>query len=90
MNTENSKVNEPHNFFLNFSQSLDLKTSNKHVAPQKFFICYMWKNIKKQCKINKLKIIAPTWNDEFELKSGFYSVSNIQDYIDTSLKTMKR
>ena len=26
-------------------------------------------------------MIAPTWNDEFELPDGFYSVSNIQDYI---------
>ena len=23
-------------------------------------------NIRKQCKNNKLKIIAPTWNDEFK------------------------
>ena len=36
---------------------------------------------KKQYKDNKLKIIAPTWNDEFELPDGLYSVSNIQDYI---------
>ena len=36
---------------------------------------------KKQYKDNKLKIIAPTWNDEFELPDGLYFVSNIQDYI---------
>ena len=29
---------------------------------------------------NKFKISAPTWNDEFELPDGSYSVSDIQDY----------
>ena len=32
------------------------------------------KKIGKQYKNNKLKIIAPTWNGEFELPDGFYSV----------------
>ena len=31
---------------------------------------------------NKLKIIASTWNDEFELPDGFCSESDIQDYIE--------
>ena len=31
---------------------------------------------------NKLKIIAPTWSDEFALPDGSYSVSDIQDYIE--------
>ena len=34
----------------------------------------MEKHLKKY-KNNKLKIIAPTWNDEFELLDGSYSVS---------------
>ena len=29
---------------------------------------------------NKFKRSAPTWNDEFELPDGSYSVSDIQDY----------
>ena len=37
-----------------------------------------------------LKIIAPTLNDEFELPNGFYSVSDIQDYIKYISKSMKR
>ena len=41
---------------------------------------------KKQCKKNKLKIVAPMWNDEFELPGGSYSVSDIQDYIDYIIK----
>ena len=81
INTQNSKMNEPHKFLLNLSQRLDLRSSNKHVAPKDLSIYDTWKNIRKQYKNNKLKIIAPTWNDEFELPDGSYSVSDIQDYI---------
>ena len=64
LNTENSKTNKPHNFFLNLlSQRLELSSSNKHVALQNLPIYYTWKNIRKQYKNNKLKIMAPTWND---------------------------
>ena len=41
---------------------------------------------RKQYKISKLKIIAPSWNDEFELPDGSYSVSDIQDYIKYVIK----
>ena len=30
--------------------------------------------------------MAPTWNDEFELPDGSYSVSDIQDYIEYNIK----
>ena len=33
-------------------------------------------------KKNKLKISAPTWNREFELPDGSYSVSDIQDFFE--------
>ena len=46
----------------------------------------MWKNIRKQHQNNKLKIVAPAWNDEFELPDGSYSVSDIQDYIEYIIK----
>ena len=81
MNTENSKTNEPHKFVLNLSQRFDLRSSDKRVALQNLSIYYTWKNIRKKYKNNKLKIIAPTWNDEFELLDGSYSVPDIQDYI---------
>ena len=74
MNTENSKTNEPHTFVLNLSQKLDLRRSNKHVALQNLSIYFTWKNIRKQYKNNKFKIIAPTWNDEFELSDSSYPV----------------
>ena len=44
------------------------------------------KNIRKQCKNNRLKIIGRTWNDEFELPDGPFSVSDIQDNIEFIIK----
>ena len=35
---------------------------------------------------NKFKISAPTWNEEFKLPDGSYSVSDIQDYFEYLLK----
>ena len=86
MNTENSKMNKPQKCVLNLSQILDLRSSDKHVAVQNLPIYYTWKNIRKQYKNNKLKIIVSTWNDEFELPNGSYSVSDIQDYIEFIIK----
>ena len=77
MITKNSKTGGPHKFGLHLSQNLDLKSSNKHVALQNLSIYYTWKNIRKQYKNNKLKIIAPTWNYEFELPDGSYSVPDV-------------
>ena len=49
-------------------------------------IYYIWKNIRLLYKNNRLKIIAPTWNDEFEVPDASYSVSDIQDYIEYIIK----
>ena len=35
---------------------------------------------------NKFKISAPTWNEEFTLPGGSYSISDIQDYFEYILK----
>ena len=45
-------------------------------------IYYTQINVRKQCKNNKLKLIALSWNDDFELQDGSYFVSDIQDYIE--------
>ena len=58
MNTENSKMNEPHIFGLTLSQRLDLRSSNKYVALQNLPIYSTWKNKRKQYKNNKLNIVA--------------------------------
>ena len=84
MNTD-----EPYELVLNLSQRLDFRSSNKHVALQNLSIYYTRKNIRKQHKNNTLKIIALTWNDEFELADGSYSVSDIQDYFKYIIKKHK-
>ena len=86
INTENSKTNESHKSVLNLSQRLDLRSSDKHTALQNLSIYYTWRNIRKQYQNNQLKMIAPTWNDKFELSDGSYSVSDIQDYIEYIIK----
>ena len=49
-------------------------------------IYYTWRNIKSSYNNNEFKISAPTWNDEFELADGSYSVSDIQDYFEYILE----
>ena len=43
-------------------------------------------NIKSDCKNNKFKIHAPTWNETFDLPNGSYSSSDIQDYVEFIIK----
>ena len=42
--------------------------------------------MKRPYKNNEFKISAPTWNDEFELQDGSYSISDIQEYFQYILK----
>ena len=86
MNTENSKTNEPQKLVLSLTQRLDLKNSDKYVGLQNLSINYTWKTISQQYKKNKLKIITPTWNNEFELPDGSYSLPDIQNYIEHIMK----
>ena len=89
MNAKNSKTNEPHKFLFNLSHRSDLRSSNKHVALQNLSIYYTWKGIRKQHENNKLKIIAPTWNNEFQRPDGFYSVSDVQDFIEFVIRKLE-
>ena len=86
MNSENSKTSDPHRLLLNLTNKINLQRSNKYLALSNLSIYYTWKNIKKSCKKNKFKISAPSWNEEFELPDGSYSVSDIQDYFEYILK----
>ena len=49
-------------------------------------IYYTWKNIKSEYNNNKFKISAPTWNDNFDLPNGSYSITDIQDYFESIIK----
>ena len=48
MNTENSKINEPHRFKLNLTDKLNLKNLNNNMALANLSIYYTWKNIKSE------------------------------------------
>ena len=82
MNSENSKTSEYHVLVLKFTDKLDLRRGQKTVALSNLSIYYTWKNIKSSYNNNKFKISAPTWNEEFELPDGSYSISDIQDYFE--------
>ena len=86
MNSKNSETYDSHRLLLNLSDKVNLKRSDKHVALSNLSIFYTWKNIKKSYKNNKFKILAPTWNEEFELPDGSCSASDIQDYFEYILK----
>ena len=86
MNTENSKTSKPHVLTLKLTNKLDLRFGEKVIALSNFSIYYTWKNIKSTYNNNKFKISAPTWNDEFELPDGSYSISDIQDNFEYILK----
>ena len=89
MNIENSKTSEPHKFRLNLTDKLNLKDSNKNMALANLSIYCTWKNIKSEHNNNKFKISASTWNDEFDLPDGSYSISDMQDYFEFIIKNTK-
>ena len=86
MNSGNSKTSDPPRLLLNLPDKINPKRINKYVALSNLSIYYAWKNMKKLYKNNKSKISAPTWNGEFQLPNGSYSVSDIQDYLEYILK----
>ena len=86
MNSENSRTSEYHVLVLKRTDKLDLRRGQKTVALSNHSIYYTWKNIKSSYNNNKFRISAPTWNEEFELPDGSYSISDIQDYFEYSLK----
>ena len=75
MNTLNSRTTES-----------NLKNPNKNIALANLSIYYTCKNINSEYNNNKFKISAPTWNDEFNLLDGSYSVIDIQDYFKYIIK----
>ena len=90
MSCESNKTSESHVLILNLINKLDLKRGKKSIALSNLSIYYKWKNIKSSYNNNKFKISAPTWNDQFELPDGLYSVSDIQDYIEYILKKHRK
>ena len=82
MNSDNSKTSKPHILKLKLTSKLGLQLEEKVIALSSHSIYYTWKNIKDTYNNNKFKISAPTWNEEFKLPDGSYSISDIQDYFE--------
>ena len=77
MNLENSKASMPHILKLKLTSKLDLRISERVITLSNLSVYYTWKNIESSYNNNKFKISAPTWNEEFKLPDGSYSVSDI-------------
>ena len=86
MNSENSRTPEPHILKLKLTDKLDLRLNKKVIALSNVSMYYTWNNIKSSYNNNKFKISTPTWNEEFTLPDGSYSISDIQDYFQYILK----
>ena len=86
MNLENSKTSKQHVLKLKLTNKLDLRLGEKVIALSNLSIYYTWENIKSSYNNNKFKVSAPTWNNQFELPNGSYSVSDIQEYFEYILK----
>ena len=85
MNSEKSKTSKPDVLILNVTDKVDLRRGAKSVALSNLSTYYTRKNVKSYNN-NKFKISAPTWNDQFELPDGSYSISNIQHYFEYIFK----
>ena len=86
MNSENSRTPEPHILKLKLTDKLDLRLDKKVIALSNVSMYYTWNNIKSSYNNNKFKISSPTWNEEFTLPDGSYSISEIQDYFEYIIK----
>ena len=86
MNSESSRTSEYHILVLKLTDKLDLRRGQKSVSLSNLSIYHTWKNVKSSYNNNKFKVSAPTWNEEFKLLDGSYSISDIQDYFEYILK----
>ena len=84
MNSKYSWTSDRHS--LSLTVKMNLKKRDKYVHLSKLSIYYTWKNIKISYKKKKFKISASTWNEEFKLPDGTYSVLDIQDYFEYTIK----
>ena len=90
INSENSKTSKSNVLALKITNKLDVRIGEKAIALSNLSIYSTWRNIKSSYNNNKFKTSAPTWNDEFELPDGLYSVSDIQDYFEYIFENMEK
>ena len=89
MNSVNSKTSKQNVLILKLTNKLDLRIGEKVIALSNLSIYYTWKNIKSSYNNNKFKISSITWDEEFELPDGSYSVSDFHDYFEYILEKHK-
>ena len=77
MNSENSRLSKPQVLTIKLTSKLDLRNGEKVIALSNLSIYYTWRNRKSSYNNDKLKISAPTLNDEFKLRDVLYSESEI-------------
>ena len=90
MTSKNSQTSHHKRILFNLTDKINLKGSDKYVTLSNLSINYTWKNVKMSYKNNKFKISTPTWNEEYELPDGWYSISDIQNYFEYILKNMEK
>ena len=83
MNSKNSKTYH-HRLLLNLTNKIHLRRKDIYIALSKLSIKCTGKDIKKSYKKNRFKMSAPTWNEEFELPDGSYSIPG--DYFEYIFK----
>ena len=86
MSTQNSQTNESSKFLYEFNDKHNLKNPNENMTLTNLSTYYTWKNIKSEYNNNTFRILKPTWNVEFNLPDGSYSVSDIQDHFEYIIK----
>ena len=64
----------------------NLKDPKENMALANLSIYYTRKNIKSEYDNNRFKTSALTWNDSFDLRGRYYSISEIQDYTKFFIK----
>ena len=82
LNSEKSKTPKPHVLVLKLTNKSESRMGKKVIALSNLSVYCTLKNIKSSYNNSKFKISAPTWNAEFKLPDGSYSVSDIQDYFE--------
>ena len=82
--------NYPYKLWLNLSDQINTKRSEKYVAFLYLSIYDTWKNMKMPYKNNKFKVSHPTLNEEFKSPSRSYSASDVQDYYEYIFKNMRQ
>ena len=72
INSENSKITDPHRVLLNLTDKINVKRSDKYVALSNLSIYYTWKNTKSITKKINLK---------YQLQHGLKNLNYLMNHI---------